>query len=107
MNYQLKIEQKPTCLHAIVTGLNSGENVEAYLEELRGECIARGCIRLLIEEHLEGPRLRTLDVFEVVFKGSRQALGLFTAIAFVDLHAEGEQRLQKSNPGSARPRSLE
>jgi len=90
MTYQLKIDQKPTYLHAVVTGQNTRENVEGYLQELRGECIARGCFRLLIEERLEGPRLRTLDVFEVVFKGSRQALGMFTAIAFVDVNAEGD-----------------
>ena len=90
MTYQLKIEQKPGYLHAIVTGQNSAENVRAYLEELRSECIARGCFRVLIEEHLEGPRLKTLDVFEVISKGSAPALGLYTAIAYVDLNAEGD-----------------
>ena len=90
MSYQLKIEQKPGYLHPTVTGQNSMENVEAYLAELRGECIARGCYRLLIEERLEGPRLRTLDVFEIVFKGSKQALGMYTAIAFVDVNAKGD-----------------
>jgi hypothetical protein len=90
MSYQLKIEQKTGYLHVVVTGENSKENVAAYLAEMRGECIARGCYRVLIEERLEGPRLRTLDVFEVIFKGSTQALGLYTAIAFVDLNAEGD-----------------
>jgi hypothetical protein len=90
MTYQLKIEKKPSYLHAIVTGQNDADNVRAYLDELRGECIARGCFRVLIEEHLEGPRLKTLDVFEVISKGSNQALGLYTAIAFVDLNAEGD-----------------
>jgi hypothetical protein len=90
MTYKLKIEQKPVYLHATVTGQNSKDNVGAYLSELRGECIARGCFRVLIEERLEGPRLRTLDVFEVVFKGSQQAIGLFTAIAFVDVNTDGD-----------------
>jgi len=90
MTYQLKIEKKPSYLHAIVTGQNDADNVRAYLDELRGECIARGCFRVLIEEHLEGPRLKTLDVFEVIFKGSNQAVGLYTAIAYVDLNAEGD-----------------
>lgn len=89
MTYRLKIEQKPGYLHATVTGQNSKENVGTYLAELRGECIARGCFRVLIEERLVGPRLRTLDVFEVILQGSKQALGLYTAIAFVDLNAEG------------------
>ena len=90
MTYQLKFVQKPGYLHAIVTGENSKENVAAYLAELRGECIARGCYRVLIEECLEGPRLRTLDVFEIIFKGSKEALGMYTAIAYVDLNAEGD-----------------
>jgi len=90
MTYQLKIEQKPGYLHAVVTGQNSAENVRAYLAQLRGECVARDCFRVLIEERLEGPRLKTLDVFEVIFKGSNQAVGLYTAIAYVDLNAEGD-----------------
>jgi hypothetical protein len=90
MTYQLKIEQKPGYLHAVVTGQNSAENVRAYLAQLRGECVARDCFRALIEERLEGPRLKTLDVFEVIFKGSNQAVGLYTAIAYVDLNAEGD-----------------
>ena len=90
MTYQLKIEQKPGYLHAVVTGQNSAENVRAYLAQLRGECVARDCFRALIEERLEGPRLKTLDVFEVIFKGSNQAVGLYTAIAYVDLNTEGD-----------------
>ena len=90
MTYQLTVEQKSGYLHATVTGINNVDNVQAYLEELRRECIARGCFRILVEERLEGPRLRTLDVFEVIFKGSRQALGLYTAIAYVDVNAEGD-----------------
>ena len=90
MSYQLKIEQKANYLHVTVTGQNSKENVAAYLAELRSECIARGVFRVLIEERLEGPRLRTLDVFEIIFKGSKQALGMYTAIAYVDLNAEGD-----------------
>ena len=98
MTYQLKIEQKPGYLHAVVTGQNSMENVGAYLGELRGECIARGCFRVLIEERLAGPRLNTLDVFEIIFKGSKQTLGLYTAIAYVDLNAEGEQWISRGQP---------
>jgi hypothetical protein len=56
MTYKLTIDQKPTYLHAIVTGCNGRENVARYLEEIRHECIARRCFRVLIEERLEGPR---------------------------------------------------
>ena len=33
MSYQLTIIQKPAYLHAIVAGLNSKENVKAYLAD--------------------------------------------------------------------------
>jgi hypothetical protein len=74
MTYELTIDQKPTYLHAIVTGRNSRENVARYLEEILQVCIARRCFRVLIEERLEGPRLGTLDVFKIVSEGSSRAL---------------------------------
>jgi len=49
MTYTLTIHEKPTYLHAIVTGLNSRETVQRYLQEIRSECLARGCFRLLLE----------------------------------------------------------
>jgi hypothetical protein len=90
MTYKLTIEQKPTYLHAVVTGLNSKENVARYLEEVLNECKARNCSRLLIEERLEGPRLGTLDVFEIASEGSMRAFGMLTAIAYVDINAKGD-----------------
>ncbi len=90
MSYQLKLISKPEYLHAIVTGLNSKENVARYVEELLRECISRDCHRVLIEERLEGPRLNTTDVFHIVSRGTGPALGHFEAIAYVDVNAEGD-----------------
>ena len=90
MSHQLQIIQKPAYLHAIVTGINSREAVTRYLEELLGECTARGCTRLLIEERLVGPRLGTADVFQVAAEGSTRAFGRFEAIAYVDVNAAGD-----------------
>jgi hypothetical protein len=45
---------------------------------------------VLIEERLEGPRLGTLDVFEIVSQGSSRALGILQAIAYVDVNAAGD-----------------
>lgn len=89
MGYQLAITQEPTYLHAIVTGTNDAHTVARYLDELRRECIARRCYRLLIEERLEGPRLSTFPVYQVVSEGSERARGLLHAIAYVDVNAEG------------------
>ena len=89
MTYELTIDQKPTYLHAIVTGRNSRENVARYLADILQECIARRCCKVLIEESLDGPRLGTLDVFKIASEGSSRALGVFQAIAYVDVNAEG------------------
>ena len=90
MTHKLTIHQKPTYLHAVVTGRNSRENVEQYLAELLRECTARKCFRVLIEERLEGPRLQTVDVFEIVTQGSRNARQMMRAIAYVDVNADRE-----------------
>lgn len=91
MSYELTIAQKPGYVHAVVTGENSSETVVRYLEEIRRECAARNCFRLLIEERLVGPRLGTTSVFEVASKGSNRAQGRFNAIAYVDVNAEGNR----------------
>jgi hypothetical protein len=90
VTYKLTISQKPTYLHAIVTGWNSRENVARYLEEILHECTARSCFRVLIEERLEGPRLEMMDVFRIASEGSNPARGIFKAIAYVDVNAEGD-----------------
>jgi len=41
MTYQLQIVEKPTYLHAIVTGPNTVENVAGYLQDMLRECEAR------------------------------------------------------------------
>lgn len=89
MSYKLTIDKKPTYLHFIVTGRNSKENVARYLAEIRRECMARNCFRVLIEERLEGPRLGTVDVFHIAAEGSLQARSLLKAVAYVDVNAEG------------------
>jgi len=64
--------------------------VTRYLEEIRDECIARNCFRVLVEERLEGPRLGTMDVFLIVLEGSSKARGTVKEIAYVDVNAEGD-----------------
>ena len=88
MSYSLTIMQKPGYLHAIVTGPNTLENVMAYLHAIESEGISRGCPRVLIEERLDGPRLGTLDVFDLASQGS--ATPFFEAIAYVDVNAQGD-----------------
>jgi hypothetical protein len=89
MPYQLTIKPEADFLHVIVIGTNDADTVARYLNEVRRECIARQCFRLLIEEHLEGPRLSTFPVYKVASEGSERARGLLHAVAYVDANAEG------------------
>jgi hypothetical protein len=90
MSYKVTIAQKPGFLHVTVTGQNTKETVAGYLQEVLRGCMANDCYRVLIEERLEGPRLGTLDVFNIAAQGSEPAVGTLKAIAYVDVKAEGE-----------------
>lgn len=90
MSYQIQIVEKPTYLHAIVTGTNSLDNVAGYLRELLRECEARQCFNVLIEERLTGRRLETWDVYQIASDNSALARGVFRAIAYVDVNAGGD-----------------
>jgi hypothetical protein len=87
--YELKVEQKPGYLHFIVSGRNTTENVTHYMQDVMQECAARRCFRVLIEEHLDGPRLGTMEVFTMVTAGAKRYHGMLEALAFVDMNAEG------------------
>jgi hypothetical protein len=89
VTYTLTIDQKATHLHAVVTGDNSPQAVEQYMEELMRECTARGASRVLIEERLVGPRLGPFEVFSLVSKGTARYRQAVEALAFVDVNAEG------------------
>jgi len=88
MSYQLQIKEEPDYLHIIATGENSKKNISDYLEEVIRTCRDRGTGKVLIEERLTGPRLGTLDVFEVASEGSRRLLGKLKMIAYIDVFAE-------------------
>jgi len=88
--YQLQIVEKPSYLHAIVTGDNTAASVKGYLLDLLRECEARQCFNVLIEERLKGRRLETWDVYQVASEGSAQARGVFHAVAYVDVNASGD-----------------
>ena len=60
------------------------------MAQISQEAQAANCLRLLIEKRLEGPHLNTLTVFQMVSAGSSRALGMFKAMAYVDVYAEGD-----------------
>ena len=89
MGYALTVLERPGYLHFVVTGVNSREAVQQYLQEIGGTCAARGCKRILIEERLDGPRLDTTEVFMIASGQSAVAARTLEAIAYVDVNAEG------------------
>jgi hypothetical protein len=91
MTYTLSIEHKRTYLHVVVTGQNTRGNVLRYMAEVMRECEAADCRYVLIEERLEGPRLGTMDVFDIASQRGRP-LGSsgVKGIAYVDVNAAGE-----------------
>jgi hypothetical protein len=88
MSYKLTINQEPAYLHVIVTGQNSRENTLGYLAETLREGKARNCSRVLVEERLEGPSLNTADAFLIVSEASSKTVGVFTAIAYVNVNGD-------------------
>lgn len=90
MDYNLTIARESPYLHVVVTGTNSKEAVAAYLKDVLHECTVRQCVRVLIEERLDGPRLTGYPVFEIASEGSKNARGKFDRIAYVDVNASGD-----------------
>lgn len=90
ISYKLSYDQKPGYLHVVVTGKNSKENVSLYLADVRKECSRRNHTRVLIEERLEGPRLRLTDVFEIVSEAANLSDGILRSIAYIDMYSEGD-----------------
>lgn len=60
-----------------------------YLADIHRECTNHACFRVLIEERLEGPRLGSLDVFDIASEGKDHVAGKLPIIAYVDVNAAG------------------
>jgi hypothetical protein len=88
MSYELNFDHTRGWLHAVVRGRNTPENVVGYLEAILRECQASGLVDVLIEEHLEGPRLGTIDVFEIASRQDKPWPGTLRSIAYVDVNRD-------------------
>jgi hypothetical protein len=89
MSYKLTITKKPTYLHITVNGQLNQDNVLRYFEEIHRECTVHNCFMVLIEENLDGPRLDVITVLKLISDESGKSMGLFRAIAYVDVNAVG------------------
>jgi len=88
MAHVLRVEQKGTYLHAVVEGDNTTEDVRQYLAEVRKACEARGCTRVLVEENLRGPSLKTMEIFAIAAGGGSAAAGTLSMVAYMDVNPE-------------------
>jgi hypothetical protein len=87
MTCKVTFSQKAGYLHAVATGTNTKANVMRYLEDILHECVVRNCFRVLIEERLEGPRMGTMDIFDIASQGQSRHAGMRPIIAYVDVNA--------------------
>ena len=88
MAHQLRVEHRGAYLHAVVEGDNTPEDVAEYLADVRRACEASGCPRVLVEENLRGPSLRTMEIFAIAEKGGANAAGAITMVAYLDVNSE-------------------
>jgi hypothetical protein len=90
MSYTLNLDFRQSYVHALVTGRNTRQNVLDYMADIARECAARDVRYVLIEERLEGPRLGTMDVFEIASQQGRPLGSGVRGIAYVDVNASGD-----------------
>lgn len=94
MSYHLTIEEKPSYLHAKVTGTRTAENARRFLVEAHAACVRRNCSALLLEMNLTGPSLSPTSIFDVISERSPDGLK-FDKIAYVEAGSEGDPQQAK------------
>jgi hypothetical protein len=105
MPYHLTIEEKPSYLHAKVTGTRSAENARRFLVEAHEACVRGKYSAVLLEMDFSGPSLNTVSIFDVISERSPDAL-MFERIAYVDAGAEGDPQQARFAETVARNRGV-
>src|SRR6266481_1317272 len=87
MPYHLTIVEKPSYLHAKVTGTHSVENIRRFLAEVHEASVRLSRSAVLLEMNFSGPSLAAARIFDIVTERSPPALK-FERIAYVDTSSE-------------------
>ena len=87
MTYELTIDQKPTYLHAIITGWNSKENVIRYMIKFFASASAATVQSSDRRALRRASSPCGIDVFEIASMGGGKARDLLWAMAYVDVNA--------------------
>jgi hypothetical protein len=90
MAYEMRMIHENDYLHVLVTGDNTPADVAGYLDQIRQACAEHGFSKVLIEENLTGPPLRTGDIYDVVTAASAGVAPGIRYIAFVDTNPAHE-----------------
>jgi hypothetical protein len=94
MSYHFTIGEKPSYLHAKVTGTRTAENARRFLVEAHAACVRRNFSALLLEMNLSGPSLNPSSIFDVISERSPDGLK-FEKIAYIDAGSEGDPQQAK------------
>jgi len=88
MAHVLRVERRGAYLLAVVEGDNTPDDVRQYLAEVREACVDRDCSRVLVEENLRGPSLKTMDIFVIAADGGSAAAGALSMVAYMDVNPD-------------------
>lgn len=94
MSYHLTIEEKPSYLHAKVTGTHNAQNARRFLVEVHEACVQRNFSRVLLEMNFSGRSMDIFSIFDVISERSPDALK-FERIAYVDASSERDPQQAK------------
>ncbi|MFZ4619850.1 MAG: hypothetical protein ACOYNS_04770 [Bacteroidota bacterium] len=95
MSYSVEVEQKEEYLHAFVNGESTLANVNASFNEIYGACILYRCNNVLVENHLAGKSLDSMEMFDFIKKNYVKANSLGMRIAFIDMVREHDLKALK------------
>lgn len=92
MSYSVSFEYGDPHLRVRVSGELTAANLRAYLRDVYEECARTGRSTVLIEEDLEGPPLRPIEVYRVIVQASAETAPVVQKIAYVNLQAQAVER---------------
>ncbi len=90
--WSVDIDQKLNYLHAVVNGESSLSNANACFNEIFGACVFYRCSNVLIESHLTGSSLDSMEMFDLVKKNHVKANSIGMRIAIVDMVTDHDEK---------------
>lgn len=91
MAHSISVQPKGAYLHVIVRGDNTFEDVSQYIKETSEACQQHHCFNILIEEHLSGPTIGALHMYEIINQNLNLLLPFDHHLAYVDINPEHDK----------------